>query len=203
MKKKILLSVTALLTLSCPAHPLLAADQPPTESELTALYFDSEDTEQTTTRAPKLLSQVAENVTIVTADEIAAMRAHTLAEVLERQPGVFTSFATHDFLSDDFEPLLGASEHHTLVLLDGVRVNLNSGGDARTNFIPLTIIKRIEIIKGAASAAWGSALGGVINIITKDGGKSPVPTGSVSASYGEGRSRDVAADMAGQAAGVE
>jgi len=43
-------------------------------------------------------------------------------------------------------------------------------GAAETNSIPVDIIERIEIIKGPASSSWGSALGGVVNIITKDAG---------------------------------
>ncbi|WP_339136644.1 MAG: TonB-dependent receptor [Candidatus Electrothrix sp. GW3-4] len=97
-----------------------------------------------------------------------------------------------------FYRALGSQRHHVLLLLDGVRLNLNSNGRALTHFIPLGIIKRIEIIKGAASSSWGSALGGVINIITKDVGKSKRPTGNVHVSYGKRNSRDVAADVAGK-----
>lgn len=75
-----------------------------------------------------------------------------------------------------------------LLLLDGVRLNQNSSGAALSHFIPLGIIKRVEIIKGAASSSWGSALGGVINIITKDVGKSNRPTGNINVSYGGGQS---------------
>jgi len=189
---------SALLAVTLASQPLLAADEPTAAGDdLLAMYFDPSETEQTTTRAPKPLSQVAENVSIVTAEEIAAMHAHTLAEVLERQAGVFISFFGRDFFGNDMTRLLASRQHHVLVLLDGVRINLNSSGEAITNFIPLTIIKRIEIIKGPASSAWGSSLGGVINIITKDAGRGAAPTGSVSASYGEGDSRDVSAEAAG------
>ena len=191
---------SALLTLTLSAQPLLAADEPAAESnDLLAMYFDPNETEETTTRAPKPISQVAENVSIVTAEEIADMHAHTLGEVLERQAGVFISFFGRDFFSNETTRLLASRQHHVLFLLDGVRINLNSSGWAITNFIPVTIIKRIEIIKGPASSTWGSALGGVVNIITKDGGRNTVPTGSVSASYGEGDSRDVSAETAGAA----
>jgi len=180
------------------AGPLWAADG----DEMLKLYFDESEMVKTATRSTKPIRQIAENVTIITAEEIAEMRAHTLSEVLERQPGVSVMFFSHDFLSDDFIRLMGTREHHVLVLLDGARINLNSGGHAITNFIPLGIIKRIEIIKGAASSTWGSALGGVINIITKDGGKSTTPIGSVNASYGEGQSRELSADVAGSAVGL-
>ena len=47
-------------------------------------------------------------------------------------------------------------------------------------------IDRIEIIKGPASSAWGSALGGVSNIVTKNAGENVRPSGSLYGSYGEG-----------------
>ena len=189
---------SALLAVTLSAQPALAAEEPAAGSDdLLAMYFDPNETEQTTTRAPKPLSQVAENVSIVTADEIEKMHAHTLAEVLERQAGVFISFFGRDFFGGDTTRILASRRHHVLFLLDGVRLNLNSSGTAITNFIPVTIIKRIEIIKGPASAAWGSSLGGVVNIITKDTGGSATPSGSVNASYGEGDSRDVSAEAAG------
>lgn len=188
----------ALLAGALCCLPLPAAGQPATDSgELISLYFDQEQTEETTTRSPKPLSRVAENVTIITADEIERMHARTLAEVLERQPGLFVMFYGRDFLSNDLTRVLASREHHVLFLLDGVRINLNSSGAALSNFIPLTIIKRIEIIKGPASSTWGSSLGGVVNIITKDAGRSLSPTGSARASYGEGDSREVAAEAAG------
>jgi vitamin B12 transporter len=168
------------------------------EDKLLGLYFDEEELVETATRSPKPITQVAENVTIVTAKEIEAMRAHTLAEVLERQSGVFVDFFGQDFLGDVAIRLLGSRRHHVLFLLDGVRLNINSSGYALTHLIPISIIKRIEIIKGAASSSWGSALGGVINIITKDVGKTSRPTGNVNISYGERNSRDLSADVSGK-----
>ncbi|MCI5123065.1 MAG: hypothetical protein D3925_00960, partial [Candidatus Electrothrix sp. AR5] len=196
MKSDNLLTAFLLLTTFLAAPPALADNNTPQKVDPLNEWYVEEV--ETATRSPKPMAQVAENVTIVTAEEIEAMRAHTLAEVLKRQSGVFVSFFGQDFLGDATVTLLGSRRHHVLLLLDGVRLNLNSSGDALTSFIPLSIIKRIEIIKGAASSTWGSALGGVINIITKDVGKTNRPTGNVNVSYGEGNSRDVSADVAGK-----
>jgi hypothetical protein len=62
-----------------------------------SLYFDLNQTEQTTTHAPKPLSRVAENVIIITADEIERMNAHNVAEVLNRVPGFLVQFNGRDF----------------------------------------------------------------------------------------------------------
>lgn len=65
----------------------------------------------------------------------------------------------------------GANSNHTLVLIDGVKVNPGTaGGAALQNVVP-ELIERIEIVKGPRSSLYGSeAIGGVINIITRRGG---------------------------------
>lgn len=62
----------------------------------------------------------------------------------------------------------GGESNHTLVLVDGVRVNpATSGGAALQNIAP-NMIERIEIVKGPRSTLYGSdAIGGVINIVTR------------------------------------
>jgi vitamin B12 transporter len=65
----------------------------------------------------------------------------------------------------------GANSNHTLVLIDGVKVNPGTaGGAALQNIVP-ELVERIEIVKGPRSSLYGSeAIGGVINIITRRGG---------------------------------
>lgn len=65
----------------------------------------------------------------------------------------------------------GAEGNHTLVLIDGVEANeLNFNGEFDYAGLMAVGIERIEVLRGAQSALYGSdALGGVINIITKSG----------------------------------
>ncbi|MBU1405309.1 MAG: TonB-dependent receptor [Proteobacteria bacterium] len=178
--------------------PTLSSGAEPTETQAPmSMYFDDSQMVEVATRAPKPLRQVAENVSIITAEEIEAMHAHSVAEIISRESGMLVPFSGREILGDEQLYPLGAQRHQMLMLLDGVRVNLNSNGFAIPNFIPVGIIKRIEIIKGPASSVWGSALGGVVNIITKDAGKSRIPTGNVNISYGEANTRELAADLAG------
>ncbi len=195
------LAACLLLTTFLASPPALANNNTHKEEidldeKIIADWYDVEV--ETATRSPKSIIHVAENVTIVATEEIEAMHVHTLAEVLNRQPGVFINFTGQDFLGDSSLCLLGSRRHHVLLLLDGVRLNQNTSGYALTDSIPIGIIKRIEIIKGAASSSWGSALGGVINIITKDVGKTNRLAGNVNVSYGEEHSRDVSVDAAGK-----
>jgi len=195
--KFILFATLALAALPVPGY---AADEPETEKESLSLYFDESQLVEVATRAPKPITQIAENVTVVTADEIERMHAHTVNEVLNRVSGVFVAWYGQDFgSSSPFLFTLGTRDYHTLVLLDGVRINNASAGDPFFNFIPISIVKRIEIIKGPASSTWGSALGGVVNIITKDPADSTAPMGSVTATYGEEASRELAGEVTGAA----
>lgn len=201
---KILLTVLILLSI-CPASFAneYAALTPTATAEDLLLFWDAKDLYvETATRHFKPISQAAENMSVVTAKEIEDMNAHTLYEVLNRVTGVFVEFQGEDFGSSALMYIQSPSHRtdmsrHVLVLLDGIIWNIGQG-NANINQIPVGIIDRIEIIKGPASSAWGSSLGGVINIITKGTGDTDRPSGTLSASYGEGRSQDYNAGVAGK-----
>jgi vitamin B12 transporter len=202
--------ITRLLVTSLMGATLLctpkaeAAEQVPvgmtatSDDDLLMFWEEKELYVQTATRSEKPIDQVAENMTVITAKEIEVMNANSVAEVLARVPGLFVDFLTNDYASSTQLHIQGSESRHVTVLLDGMPVNLLSGGNAETSFIPLRIVERIEIIKGAASSAWGSALGGVVNIITRSTGDNALPNGILSGSYGEANSRDLAADLRGK-----
>lgn len=66
----------------------------------------------------------------------------------------------------------GTSFEQVLVLVDGVRVSDAQTGHFDLNLaVPFEQIERIEVLRGAASALYGSdAVGGVINVVTRRGG---------------------------------
>ena len=178
--------------LFCPA----AAAQSREELQTLQLFYKDKDLVVSATRNPKPISQVAENITVVTAREIEAMNAHSVAEVLNRVPGLFVDF-TQEFGAASQLGIQGSASRHVLVLVDGMPWNLLSEGGAETRSIPVGIIERIEIIKGPASSAWGSSLGGVVNILTKEAGATSRPAGSVKVSYGERDTQDYSGQVAG------
>lgn len=149
----------------------------------------------TASRSSKPLSQTAENVTIITNSEIEALNAHTLADVLASVPGIQVASLGGPG-STAFTTIQSSSAFHTLVLLDGAPIN-NSDNFTDVALIPARIIERIEIVKGAASSAWGQALGGVINIITKTPEPGRTIGGSASASLGERTTADTGAELSG------
>jgi vitamin B12 transporter len=64
----------------------------------------------------------------------------------------------------------GAESNHTLVLVDGVRINPGTIGLPALQNISPDMVERIEVVKGPRSAVWGSdAIGGVVNIVTRRG----------------------------------
>jgi vitamin B12 transporter len=73
--------------------------------------------------------------------------------------------------ADSGVSLRGTNANQTLVLVNGVRAASATLGTANLSGIPLSSVERIEIAKGGHSAQYGAdAIGGIINIITKQGG---------------------------------
>ncbi len=130
----------------------------------------------TANRVPTKLSQAAANVTVINREQLENGHYNSLAEVLKHANGV--EIRQQGFPGAEEYVRLNGDER-VLILVDGRRMNLNKKpghGQATYNlnvFPSLNNIERIEIVKGAASAIYGSdAVGGVINIITRKGGES-------------------------------
>jgi vitamin B12 transporter len=197
MRKKLFLhSLRALLPILCLAIWLTPALSWGEESDDTEQLFSAwQEQIVSSSRVAKPLSQVAENITVITAADIKAMNAHTLADILDTIPGVqqehnggpgvppFTFLHSSDF-------------RHVQVLLDGVSITNVSSNFSDVASIPAMIIERVEIVKGASSTAWGQALGGVINVITKSPAQRQLG-GSVTSSIGERATTDNRAELSG------
>jgi vitamin B12 transporter len=139
---------------------------------------------------------VAENITVITADHIARLNAHTLAEVLQTLPGIQLDYLRTPSAAAYFN-IQGALSNTVLVLIDGIRQNDFNQNVVWPGLIPVQQIERVEIIKGAASATWGPALGGVINIITKTPNPERAASGMVSGSIGSKFTADSRAELSG------
>ena len=161
------------------------------------MYFKPEElVVETPTRSPKSVSQTAENITVVTASDIELMNAHTLAEALNTVTGVQVfSLGDPGIRANTF--IQGSDAQQVTVIIDGVVLNNLSDNSVDVALIPVQNIEKIEIIKGPASSAWGSALGGVVNIITKAGTLNN-QGGMLSASYGFRSTEDLRAEARGK-----
>lgn len=121
----------------------------------------------TATRIESTLATSPDAITVVRREEIEALQARSVADVLETVPGITISRSGQPGAQTSVF-LRGANSGQTLVLVDGVRVNNAFGG--RFDFANLTVdnVERIEVVRGAQSTRYGSdALGGVINVVTR------------------------------------
>ena len=105
------------------------------------------------------------SVSVVTKEEIDAIQAKSLTEVLRRLPGVQVVAGGYGQTTEVF--VRGTKSAHLLVLINGVRIGSATLGAVDFSQIPLTGVERIELVRGTRAAQYGSdAIGGVLNIIT-------------------------------------
>lgn len=109
-------------------------------------------------------------VTVIDPDDYRDQFA-TLPEILSQQVGIFVrGFGGLGKLST--VSIRGSSAEQVSVFIDGIKINTAEGAAVDFSTLPLDGVERIEVIRGGASAQFGSdAIGGVINIITKRAGK--------------------------------
>lgn len=164
--------LAALPLALCAAVPALA--QPTLrESVVTAT--------RTETRADELVS----DVTVIGRPQIEASTARTLAELLARNAGLQTS-ANGGLGKQSSVFIRGTENRHTILLVDGVRVGSATAGTPSWDAIPVEMIERIEVLKGPASALYGSdGVGGVVQVFTRKGREGFHPWASITGgSYG-------------------
>ncbi|MDD2309722.1 MAG: TonB-dependent receptor plug domain-containing protein [Desulfuromonadaceae bacterium] len=164
--------------------------------DATDLFSAWQEQDVTISRVPKPLSQTAENVTVITAADIRALNAHTLDDILNTIPGIQLQHNGGPGITS-YTYIQSTDYIYTQVFVDGVSISALPSNYTDVSLIPAQIIDRVEIIKGAASASWGSALGGVINVITKSPEKERAISGSATASIGERTTADTSAQLSG------
>lgn len=125
------------------------------------------------------------SVTLITRQEIEASQASDLVQLFSQVPGLeIVRSGGPGQISSIFTR--GTESDHTLVLLDGVKINPGTLGSANLGNLSLEMIERIEIVKGPHSTLYGSeALGGVIQIFTRKTG----PVASFYTTLGEDSTR--------------
>lgn len=155
--------------------------------------FALEDMVVTATRTESKMVDVPVNTTVISAEKIADRHYLDVADVLKDVPGA-TVLDTGVGAYEKKVVLNG--DERVLVLVDGKRVNIDMGTMSRASYdlnqMPdVSLIERIEVVKGHGGALYGSdAVGGVINIITK---KMDHSYGKVSMGFGSHQARDAKA----------
>lgn len=155
--------------------------------------FALEDMVVTATRTESKMVDVPVNTTVISAEKIADRHYLDVADVLKDVPGanvLDTGVGAYE------KKVVLNGDERVLVLVDGKRVNIDMGTMSRASYdlnqMPdVSLIERIEVVKGHGGALYGSdAVGGVINIITK---KMDHSYGKVSIGFGSHQARDAKA----------
>jgi len=146
-----------------------------------------EDVIVTANKIPQKQNTTGKVVSIITAEQITQNAGRSVAQILNEQVGLNLPGSLSNAGTVPSIYMRGASSGRTLILIDGAPVGDPSmiSNEFDLNLVPLSQVERIEILKGAQSTMYGSdAIGGVINIITKNKGQQFV-TGELSAgNYG-------------------
>lgn len=136
------------------------------------------------TKTPMPQNKVGSSVSVITADDLNGYGQTGALSALESVPGITVS-RSGGYGNPASVFIRGAESRHTLVFIDGIKMNDpgNPVGSFDFGHLDAGEIERIEILRGAESTLYGSdAIGGVINIITKSPSSSP--KASVSAEAG-------------------
>lgn len=181
-----------------PAIALLAAST-------TAFAQDSSRTNQlneivvTATRFSQKAGETGKVVTVLTSEYLQRNAGKTLSSILNTQAGLVVNGADNAPGTNPDVYTRGASTGNTLILIDNIPVSdasqISNAFDL--NFIPVSQIERIEILRGSQSTLYGSdAVAGVINIITKKPGNNNLGI-SANGSYGSYKTRQGGAGLNG------
>ncbi len=169
---------TGLLT-TVPCLPIYATDT--TDDQLTVTELIDMSLEElmninvvsATTGSKQIVSKAPAIVTVITADQIAAMGAKDLDEVLQTVPELHVMRS--EFAYDPLYLLRGnyhstTSNPSVLVLINNIPINLVRYGDKTRIWagMPVNAIARVEVIRGSGAVVHADAFAGAINIVTKN-----------------------------------
>jgi len=123
-------------------------------------------------KTPQPISDVTGTVTVVEGEELQRQLVQDIKDVVRYEPGVSAAFDAGRFALSGFT-VRGLGGNRVVIEVDGVAVSdrfaVGSFSDAGRDLVDPEVLKRVEILRGPASAIYGSdALAGVVTFTTKD-----------------------------------
>ena len=135
-------------------------------------YYRADRLLLTATKRKMALREAPAIATVITADEIAAMGARNLMDVLQTVPGIGVSRNEQGFFMFDVRGISTVKSEKILLLIDGHSLNKNYVSSGLVNFgdyLSVDNIRQVEIVRGPGSALYGdNAFVAVVNVITKE-----------------------------------
>jgi vitamin B12 transporter len=122
------------------------------------------------TRSEQNPMNVGRSITVISNEQIKNSGANTVAEILSQQEGIYIVGTGQNPGALQSIFTRGANNNQTNILIDGIKISDPSSADNSIDLSEFSLanIDRIEVVRGAHSTLYGSsAIGGVINIITK------------------------------------
>ena len=164
--RRILIPALCLAHVCAVAQNAMSTDRLDEYIDSISRHFDLGEVVVTGTRTPKFLKDTPIQTRVITSREIEKTDATNIQDLLQQElPGVEFSYAMNQQTHLNFS---GFGGQGVLFLIDGERLAGETMDDVDFTRLNMDNVERIEIVKGAASALYGSnATGGVINIITK------------------------------------
>jgi vitamin B12 transporter len=127
----------------------------------------------TATRIEQPISEIGTTVTVVDDEQIQSQKIQSVENVLRQVPGVVVTQSGSPGTIADVS-IRGSTPSQTLIMVDGVELNTGSTGEFDISGLTTPQLDRVEVVRGAGGALYGSqAIGGVINLITQEGEGAP------------------------------
>ena len=128
---------------------------------------ESPDVVTSAARSQQVVTDALNSTTVITRADIESATVSDVASLLRQQVGIsIRQNGTQGSVTGI--AIRGGEPRHTLVLIDGVPLSSLSSGSAAIEQIPLSMIDRIEVVRGNVSALYGSqATGGLVQIFTR------------------------------------
>lgn len=145
----------------------------------------------TASRTPQAATDTLADHTVISAEQIVHSGATNLIDLLQKQRGI--EVVRNGGPGTASSVLIrGADAKQSVVLIDGIRIGSSTTGTANWAALPLANIERIEIVYGPLATLYGAdAIGGVVQIFTRQGDGAPRITAAVSAGSDQTRNADV------------